>query len=46
MNAVWQPFTDAVIAVLTGQADAESALEMSVEMIHEAIAEMHRGADL
>ena len=44
MNAVWQPFTDAVVATLTGQADADLALEMSVEMIHEAINEMHRGA--
>ncbi len=45
MNAVWFPFTDAVVATLTGQADAEFALEMAVEMIHEAILEMHRGAN-
>ena len=45
MNAVWLPFTDAVIATLTGQTDAEFALEMAVEMIREAIYEMHRGAN-
>lgn len=45
MNAVWLPFTDVVIATLTGQTDAEFALEMAVEMIREAIYEMHRGAN-
>ena len=45
MNAVWGPFTDAVVATLNGQVEADVALEMAVEMIHEAIGEMHRGAN-